>query len=289
MAASSSDERTRSTQSRRRFFTRVSGATAAIIASGVGLNLRVLGQQSAQGQRVTMVAATLGQEMGLTTYRLTIRDDGRRHEVIADLLGPGGQSQGQWRRVRTYSAVIDPRLRRERRRTLNEEMRLTWLGETLEIDTDKQNGTFDTRYNGQSVGTVRPQVGTRSDAPPAIVNLLQQRPILFKLAGAIAQDVDSALAELRPLARLDDTNGLLTQSVAHAQCGDIQCYGSTVTDYSYDWLQTTACQEATQLVNNACTNQYCWGCCGVQTNHGCIWGDFYCWCYAVGVTCSCGG
>ncbi|HEX8794346.1 MAG TPA: hypothetical protein VF765_25555 [Polyangiaceae bacterium] len=56
-----------------------------------------------------------------------------------------------------------------------------------------------------------------------------------------------------------------------------------------NWTKTIGCYYATQSVNNACTNQYCWGCnqiVGCDCN--CIVGDTICaTCIAYGAQCDC--
>lgn len=64
------------------------------------------------------------------------------------------------------------------------------------------------------------------------------------------------------------------------------CSGSWVDGSGYNFRRSMACVNAQEDANNQCSNEFCWGCCGLlPCDCQCLSGDFYCECLASGQAC----
>jgi hypothetical protein len=266
---------------RRTFFGRLAAGGAGLVAGVLGAPVPA----GAHEERQTLVRSERGLAWGIAHYR--VRRNGANQaatRVVAHLLDAEGQLVGEYVRTRhsrfenERSPYAQSEIKTRRKRYLNSELiQLAWGAETVEFAVDQSGGLFRVKYNGALVGGAKV---SRYESPidPALTALLQLRPDLFRVGGAISEDLDDLFpepAEERP-----------TECFC---CDDyVQCGGATQSCVGYAFLKSQVCRLGMQCIGSRCWNSYCIGCCDARCDTVCAADDFVCAAYMTGYSCSCG-
>lgn len=260
----------KSAVSRRGFVGQVAAGGAALATGFFGSGVEVF----AHDERLTMAPATLGKQWGISTYRVRMSGQGSAEtRIVAELLNQAGSVLGQFTRARHYRTQFDQQLKKPKRFLSREETQLSWLTETIELETDHGDGTFTVKYNGKRVGTVSPRPDRKKE-DPAVSALIAQRGELLRIMDGVSKDLDQALPQ-PPVA-------------SDGCCLEIGCNGSEFTCFGYGALRSSACDDAQQCVRTSCWNSLCIGCCYEGgCDCACLVGDFICTCLVRGLACSC--
>jgi len=268
-------ETTRWYQNRRQFVGRVSGATAIMVASGLGFKFT----PARKGERLASLSGTDAlQRFGVSKYRIRFVDvSGGRRRVEADLLGARGDVVGRFKGVES-----------KRRGTRPEdaliERELALPNESLAVRIDKETKTFHVSHNQKSLGEARPETASIT---PELKAFTEQRPELLRFLSEVHHEIGMSLRDLAPASLV------ITQNVVDAACVclpknthcDDHCY-----DFDYDEFRSYACANAKAAVQACCKSKaFGQSCCNISDcDCGCFPDtDFFCVCHVAGDALSC--
>lgn len=71
--------------------------------------------------------------------------------------------------------------------------------------------------------------------------------------------------------------------------GNVECLGPQCRGFSASLTRSSCCMQARREAGNCCSNEFCWGCCGLLScDSNCVplFGDYFCYCGVTGWSCS---
>jgi hypothetical protein len=263
-------------QDRRQFIGRVSGATAIMVASGLGFRFT----PAKKGERLaSLSSADATRRFGVSKYRIRYVDtSGGRRRVEADLLGSGSNVVGRFVGAETMgrgTSDIDAIAERE----------LTLGDESIAIRVDKSAKTFRVSHNRAVVGEASVQSG-REGLDSRLQAFTAERADLIRFIGEVNQDIATSLSDLAP------ASFTLTSNVVEAACVCLpkhtHCNNYHEGNGCFREVRSQGCMCANDEVSAMCGSSPFGSCCqGPYCDCGCVVEDLYCYCQSWANSLSC--
>jgi hypothetical protein len=253
----------------------VSGATAMMVASGLGFKFR----PARKGEHLASIQSSDGaKELGVNGYRVRyVNVSGNRRRVEADLIGNHGSIRGLFTDTRSvgWSGKAEDA-------TIEHELKVDSESVAVRVE---EGAVFHIRHNGRSLGSV--SASQPPGSAPAIDAFTRDRRDLLTLLGNADHDISRALARVATPFGISLAPATLeaTWVCVKSSCST-GCSGAGFSVLGPSW----ACEDASADLDKCCrAQQYGQSCCQTSNcNCQCYeFPYFYCNCQRAGKATHC--